>query len=111
MTLTICRLQATIKSMKFQIKKTKKFDTWLKQPRDRKAVLNQFKELTAPALEILDITGQWEAVFTKCVCTQALDTGCINTIHKNKIIVLLHGGNKSTQKKDINKAKTLAKNI
>ena len=33
------------------------------------------------------------------------------TIRNNKIIFLLQGGNKSTQKKDINKAKTLAKNI
>lgn len=111
MTLTTCRPRATVKSMEFKIKKTKKFDTWLKQLKDRKAVFNILQRIDRASLGNF---GDHELVGSG-VYEMRVHTGpgyrVYYTIRKNKIIFLLHGGNKSTQKKDINKAKTLAKNI
>jgi putative addiction module killer protein len=97
--------------MEFKIKKTKKFDTWLKQLRDRKAVLNILQRIDRASLGNF---GDHEPVGSG-VYEMRLHTSpgyrVYYTIRDNKIIFLLQGGNKSTQKKDINKAKTLAKNI
>lgn len=111
MTLTTCRPQATISSMEFKVKKTKKFDTWLKQLKDRKAVLNILQRIDRASLGNF---GDHEPVGSG-VYEMRVHIGpgyrVYYTIRNNKIIFLLQGGNKSTQKKDINKAKTLAKNI
>ena len=93
--------------MKYEIETTLEFDKWLKKIRD-KTVLHRFdirfnrlakgnfgdaKQIAANLFELRFFFGSGYRVYY--------------TIRDNKIVILLCGGDKSTQNKDIVKAKHL----
>jgi putative addiction module killer protein len=94
--------------MLYEIERTQIFDNWLKKLRDRKAVLAITKRLTRIATgnfgdsrplgdeiyELRFFIGQGYRIYY--------------TIQQGKIIFLINGGDKSTQTKDIKKAKQIA---
>lgn len=94
--------------MRYEIEKTEVFDKWLKKLRDRKAVLAIAKRLDRA------ITGNFGDVAPvgEGISEMRIFVGpgyCLYyTIRKHTIILMLCGGDKSTQEKDIQKAKKIA---
>jgi putative addiction module killer protein len=93
--------------MKYEIETTEEFDKWLRSVRD-KTVLHRFdvrfnrlakgnfgdaKQIAADLFELRFFFGSGYRVYY--------------TIRNNKVVILLCGGDKSTQHKDIVKAKSL----
>lgn len=93
--------------MKYEIETTLEFDKWLKKIRD-KTILHRFdirfnrlakgnfgdvKQIAANLFELRFFFGSGYRIYY--------------TIRNNKIVLLLCGGDKSTQSKDIAKAKRL----
>ncbi|MFP3424658.1 type II toxin-antitoxin system RelE/ParE family toxin [Pseudoalteromonas sp. SIMBA_162] len=72
--------------MKYRIKKTNEFDKWLKKLKDRQAFGGGISEMRI-------FVGKGYRVYY--------------IIQGNEIILLLNGGHKGTQGKDITKAKAL----
>ena len=97
--------------MKYEIEKTENFNKWLKKLRDRKAVLAIITRLDRAKLGNF---GDVESVGDG-VSEMRLFLGpgyrLYFTIRDNRIIFMLCGGDKSTQKKDIKKAKETAQTI
>lgn len=97
--------------MHYEIEKTEMFDRWLKGLRDRKAVL-----AIAARLDIAKLGnfGDVETV-SDGISEMRIFVGpgyrLYYTIKNAKIILLLCGGDKSTQKRDIKKAKEMIKII
>lgn len=97
--------------MRFEIEKTEVFDKWLKKLRDRKAVLG-----IATRLDRV-ITGNFGDVSSvgEGVSEMRIFVGpgyrLYYTIRHDTIILMLCGGDKSTQEKDIKKAKKMAKSV
>lgn len=97
--------------MKYEIEKTEVFDKWLKKLRDRKAVLAIAKRLDRT------ITGNFGDVAPvgEGISEMRIFVGpgyrLYYTIRKHTIILMLCGGDKSTQEKDIQKAKKIAKAV
>ena len=95
-------------SMRYEIEKTEVFDKWFKKLRDRKAVLAIAKRLDRA------ITGNFGNVAPvgEGVSEMRFFIGhgyrLYYVIRDGKIIVMLCGGDKSTQEKDIKKAKEMA---
>jgi len=95
-------------SMRYEIEKTEVFDKWFKKLRDRKAVLAIAKRLDRA------ITGNFGNVAPvgEGVSEMRFFIGpgyrLYYVIRYGKIIVMLCGGDKSTQEKDIKKAKEMA---
>jgi putative addiction module killer protein len=97
--------------MRYEIEKTEEFDTWLKSLRDRKAVLAIIKRLDRACLgnfgDITSIGGG--------VSEMRLFIGpgyrLYYTMRGCKIIIMLAGGDKSSQNSDIKKARVLAEKI
>ena len=97
--------------MEYEIEKTDEFDKWLKKLRDRKAVLAIAARLDRAKLgNFGDVEPVGEGVSEMRIF---LGPGyrLYYTIRTSKIIFMLCGGDKSTQKKDIKKAKDMAKAI
>ena len=81
--------------MRYEIEKTEIFDRWLLKLRDRKAVLAITQRLDRAIVgNFGDVAPVGEGV---------------SEIRKNTIIFMLCGGDKSTQRKDIKKAKKMTK--
>lgn len=97
--------------MRYEIEKTEVFDKWLKKLRDRKAVLAIAKRLDRA------ITGNFgdAASVGEGISEMRIFVGpgyrLYYTIRKHTIILMLCGGDKSTQEKDIQKAKKIAKAV
>lgn len=97
--------------MGYEIEKTETFDKWLKKLRDRKAVVAIASRLDRA------ITGNFGDVVSvgEGVSEMRFFVGpgyrLYYTIRQNTIILMLCGGDKSTQEKDIKKAKKMAKAI
>ena len=97
--------------MRYEIEKTEVFDKWLKKLRDRKAVLAIAKRLD------MAITGNFGDVASvgEGISEMRIFVGpgyrLYYTIRKHTIILMLCGGDKSTQEKDIQKAKKIAKAV
>ena len=97
--------------MRYEIEKTEVFDKWLKKLRDRKAVLAIAKRLDRA------ITGNFGDVSPvgEGINEMRIFVGpgyrLYYTIRKHTIILMLCGGDKSTQEKDIQKAKKIAKAV
>lgn len=97
--------------MKYQIKRTDIFDKWLSSVRDKQAVkainiriirflngnFGDSKQLTENLHEMRIFIGKGYRVYY--------------TIQQQKIIILLCGGHKGTQSKDIEQAKTILKSL
>ncbi|NWH06922.1 type II toxin-antitoxin system RelE/ParE family toxin [Desulfobacter latus] len=97
--------------MKYEIEKTESFDKWLKKLRDRKAVLAITARLDRAKLgNFGDVELVGDGVSEMRIF---LGPGyrLYFTIRDNKIIFMLCGGDKSTQQKDIKKAKEIAQTI
>jgi putative addiction module killer protein len=95
-------------TMKYEIEKTETFDKWLKNLRDRKAVLAITQRLNRAALGSFgDIKALGDGVYEMRLF---LGPGyrLYYTIRNSVIILLLLGGDKSSQEKDINIAKKIA---
>ena len=96
--------------MQYEIEITEIFDNWFKKLRDRQAVLAITKRLDRARLgnfgDIVSVGGG--------VSEMRFFIGpgyrLYYVIRDGKIIVMLCGGDKSTQEKDIKKAKELAGN-
>lgn len=97
--------------MRYEIEKTEVFDKWLKKLRNRKAVLAIAKRLDRA------ITGNFGDVASvgEGISEMRIFVGpgyrLYYTIRKHTIILMLCGGDKSTQEKDIQKAKKIAKAV
>ncbi len=95
--------------MEDEIEKTDDFDKWLKNLRDRKAVLAIAARLDRARLgNFGDVSSVGGGVMEIRIF---LGPGyrLYYTIRASTIIILLCGGDKSSQKKDIKKAKDMAK--
>jgi putative addiction module killer protein len=97
--------------VRYEIEKTEVFDKWLKKLRDRKAVLAIAKRLDRA------ITGNFgdAASVGEGISEIRIFVGpgyrLYYTIRKHTIILMLCGGDKSTQEKAIQKAKKIAKAV
>ena len=92
----------------FTLKRTSQFDQWLKNLRNpiaKKSVISRLLRLEAGHFGDIDYVG--DGVFELRI---HVNTGIrIYAIQQNETIILvLVGGDKSTQQSDINKAKELA---
>ena len=97
--------------MEYEIEKTEIFDKWLKKLRDRKAVLSITARLDRAKLgNFGDVEPVGDGVNEMRIF---LGPGyrLYFTVRDVKIIFMLCGGDKSSQKKDIKKAKEIAKTI
>ncbi len=97
--------------MEYELEKTDEFDRWLKKLRDRKAVLAIAARLDRARLgNFGDVESVGGGVSEMRIF---LGPGyrLYYTTRASKIILLLCGGDKSTQKKDIKKARDLAQEI
>ncbi len=97
--------------MKYDIEKTDAFDKWLKKLKDRKAVLAIAKRLDRSILgNFGDVASVGDGV-----CEMRIFIGkgyrLYYVLRDRRIIVMLCGGDKSTQEKDIIRAKNMAKTI
>ena len=97
--------------MKYEIEKTETFDKWLKTLKDRKAVLAITQRLNRAALgNFGDIKALGDGVYEMRFF---LGPGyrLYYTIRNDVIILLLLGGDKSSQEKDIYMAKKIADSL
>ncbi|MEE4364804.1 MAG: type II toxin-antitoxin system RelE/ParE family toxin [Desulfotignum sp.] len=97
--------------MKYEIEKTDAFDKWLKKLKDRKAVLAIAKRLDRAILgNFGDVSPVGEGV-----CEMRIFIGkgyrLYYILRDRRIIVMLCGGDKSTQKNDITRAKKIARTV
>ena len=94
--------------MKYEIERTEPFDKWLKNLKDRKAVLAITQRLNRAALgNFGDTKVLGDGVYEMRIF---LGPGyrLYYTIRNGVIILLLLGGDKSSQEKDIDLAKKIA---
>ena len=97
--------------MRYEIEKTEVFDKWLKKLRDRKAVLAIAKRLDrAIAGNFGDVASAGEGISEMRIFVGP-GYRLYYTIRNHTIIFMLCGGDKSTQEKDIQKAKKIAKAV
>ena len=97
--------------MKYEISTTQTFNDWVKNLKDRQAALLIAKRLDRALKGNLgDVENVGGGVFE-----MRIFTGCgyhlYFTFKGTELIILLCGGDKSTQKRDITKAKEMAKNV
>ena len=97
--------------MEFEIEKTKAFDKWLKKMKDRQAMLAILKRLNRVQIGNF---GDYKSVGGG-VSEMRVDHGpgyrLYYTVRENRIVFMLYGGHKKSQKNDIKKAKDMAKKI
>jgi putative addiction module killer protein len=94
--------------MEYEIFKTDVFDKWLRKLRDRRAVLAVSNRIDRAKLgNFGDVKPVGEGVSEMRIFV-GKGYRVYFVIQDQKIIVLLCGGDKSTQEKDIQKAKVLA---
>ena len=95
--------------MEYEIEKTEIFDKWLRKLKDRQAAVVIIKRLGRAKLgNFGDVEPVGEGVSEMRIFTGP-GYRLYDTIRQNTIIFMLCGGAKSSQKKDIKKAKDLAK--
>lgn len=97
--------------MIYEIEKTEHFDRWLKKLKDRQAVLAIIARLDrAIAGNLGDTRSVGDGLYEMRIFTGP-GYRLYYTVRQHTIILLLCGGDKSTQDKDIKKAKKLLKKI
>ena len=95
--------------MEYEIEKTEIFDNWLRKLKDRLAVVAITKRLGRAKLgNFGDVEPVGEGVSEMRIFTGP-GYRLYYTIRQRTIIFMLCGGDKSSQKKDIKKAKELAR--
>ncbi len=97
------------KGMRYEIEKTVVFDNWLKNLKDRQAVLMISMRLTRVALgNFGDTMSVGSGVYELRLFTGP-GYRIYYTVKNGAIVLLLVGGDKSSQERDISKSKELAK--
>jgi putative addiction module killer protein len=97
--------------MKYEIRTTKLFDDWVKNLKDRQAALSIAKRLDRVLKGNLgDVASVGDGVSEMRIFTGS-GYRLYYTLRGAELIILLCGGDKSTQQRDIQKAKDLAKNL
>jgi putative addiction module killer protein len=97
--------------MRYEIEKTDVFDKWLKKLRDRQAVLAIAKRLDRAILgNFGDVAPVGDGISEMRIFI-GKGYRLYYVIRDRRIVVLLCGGDKTTQKKDIARAKNMAKTI
>ena len=97
--------------MSYEIHTTLIFDKWVKSLKDRKAALAIAKRLDRVMLGHLgDVKAVGDGVSEMRIFV-GKGYRLYFTIRNGELIVLLCGGDKSSQQRDIKKAKVLAKNL
>lgn len=97
--------------MRYEIEKTVIFDRWMLKLRDRKAVLAITQRLDRAIVgNFGDVAPVGEGVSEMRIFVGP-GYRLYYTIRKNTIILMLCSGDKSTQGKDIKKAKKMAKAV
>jgi len=95
--------------MEYELEKTEIFDKWLRKLKDRQAVVAIIKRLGRAKLgNFGDVEPVGEGISEMRIFTGP-GYRLYYTIRQRTIIFMLCGGDKSSQKKDIIKAKDLAK--
>ena len=97
--------------MKYEIRTTKLFDDWVKNLKDRQAALSIAKRLDRVLKGNLgDVASLGDGVSEMRIF---IGSGyrLYYTLRGAELIILLCGGDKSTQQRDIQKAKDLVKNL
>ena len=95
--------------MEYEIEKTEIFDKWLRKLKDRQAAMAIIKRLGRAKLgNFGDVEPAGEGV-SEIRIFIGPGYRLYYTIRQSTIIFMLCGGDKSSQKKDIKKAKDLAK--
>jgi putative addiction module killer protein len=97
--------------MRYEIEKTDVFDKWLKKLRDRQAVLAIAKRLDRAILGNFGDAAPVGDGISEMRIFIGKGYRLYYVIRDHRIIVLLCGGDKTTQKKDIARAKNMAKTI
>jgi len=97
--------------MKYEMEKTVRFDRWLKRLRDRQAVLAILARLNRAQLGNL---GDSKPV-GEGVSEMRIHCGpgyrLYYTIRNQQLILMLCGGDKATQRSDIDRAKQIARSL
>jgi putative addiction module killer protein len=97
--------------MRYEIEKTVVFDNWLKNLKDRQAVLMISMRLTRVALgNFGDTKSVGSGVYELRLLTGP-GYRIYYTIKNGAIVLLLVGGDKSSQERDISKSKELARTL
>jgi len=97
--------------MRYEIRSIAAFDKWLKSVRDRRALLAIANRITrAAAGNLGDIKPVGEGVSEMRIFV-GKGYRIYFCMKDTEIVLLLCGGDKSSQQKDIEKAKSLLKNI
>jgi len=97
--------------MKYEIETTAAFDKWLKKLRDRQAVLAIAKRLGRAGLGNFGNIAPVGGGVSEMRFFIGPGYRLYYVIRGDKIIIMLCGGDKSTQGKDIKKAKEIAENM
>ena len=97
--------------MRYEIEKTVLFDQWLKKLKDRQAVLAISMRLTRVALGNLgDAKPVGDGVYELRLFVRP-GYRLYYTIKGDSVVLLLVGGDKSSQERDIRKAQEIAKTM
>jgi len=105
---TFCRNTATINFMLYDIEKTRQFDKWFKSLKNNQVKariglrfkmiarghFGDYKQISRDIFELRFFFGPGYRVYY--------------TIQNDKVVILLNGGDKSSQNKDIESAQSLA---
>ncbi|MCP4487280.1 MAG: type II toxin-antitoxin system RelE/ParE family toxin [Gammaproteobacteria bacterium] len=97
--------------MIYEIETTTSFDKWLKKLRDRKAVFAVFSRLDRAKLGNFGDVAPVGNGISEMRIFVGQGYRLYYVIRDGRIILLLCGGNKSTQKRDIQKAKEMVKHL
>ncbi len=97
--------------MIYEIETTSVFDKWLKKLRDRKAVLAVAARLDRAKLGNFGDVKSVGSEINEMRLFVGPDYRLYYVIRDGRIILLLSGGNKSTQERDIKKAKAMVKQL
>jgi len=97
--------------MRYEIEKTAEFDQWLKRLKDRQAVLAISMRLTRVALGNFGDTKHVGNGVHELRLFVGPGYRLYYTFKGGSVVLLLIGGDKSDQERDIRKAKELAKTL
>ncbi|CAG36784.1 type II toxin-antitoxin system RelE/ParE family toxin [Desulfotalea psychrophila] len=97
--------------MEYEIDRTKKFDKWLKKLKETEAKLTILARIDRVKIGHFGDQKQLEENFFEIRLFTGPGYRIYYTIRGGKIVLLLLAGDKSSQKKDIKKAKELIKKL
>jgi putative addiction module killer protein len=93
--------------MGYEIEKTEQYETWFKEQAPKMQAQIEKRLLNIKAHEHFGHAKQLDATLSEIKFNNGIRIYFVIKIAKNKVLVLLLGGNKNGQSKDIAKAKSL----